>query len=891
MLLACYRALLLLCPARVRRECGREMEAVFVECVRRERQRRGRWRRSIVWVPGLLDVVMFATRARWDQARSGGRALRSLARQPGHAVRRAPVFVHDLRGSLRVMRAQPIMSLAIVLMLAVGVGATTAIFSVVYGVLLKPLPFPDADRLVQVSGTLPSRGWTRITLTEANFWDLHDQNSTLESFGMLGFGSFTLTGLDAPERISAGRVTTGFFRSLGVRPVAGRLFEPGEDQPGRGEALAMLSHRFWIRRFAADTGVVGRSISLDGRLYTVVGVLPPGSPWLDAGDAFVPFLRRANPNRGSFEYTGVARVKAGVSIDAAAADLSAIAKRLEAAYPAVNTGLGVIIQGSRSWIANDQLRRTLLVLLGAVVLLLFIACINVTNLLLVRASGRAREYAVRTALGATRADLVRERLTDSLLYSVVGATAGWFLASWMLRTLQALRPAGIPRLADVTLNGWVLAFAIGASLLVGLITGLIPAMRTPIANVVSALRQGGRGSAGDRSQSRMRQLFVATQVALALVLLVGAGLLVRSLLGVLAVDRGFQSENRLLLTVSVPSSYGAARLEQTNQLLIDRIAALPDVASVAAVSGRPLSPGSTGLGLAAADKPDIPGAPVPWATWRVITPDYFKAMGLPLLAGREFTPQDVIAKPWRAVISKRTADLLWPGENPIGKSAILWKGQSNRATEIIGVVGDMRERGLENDPTLAVYFPAGGAMDATTLQLVVHTKATPGGAIPPLRAAISAVDPSLPVSNIRTLDEIVMDSVATRRITMWLLIAFAALALMLALAGVYGVLAYSISSRTSEIGVRLALGAGHGRVLRAMIVQGMMPVLAGGAVGLVIAIAASRLMQTMLFEIRPHDPITYATVLLAVGAVAGLACYLPARRVLRLDPSIALRTE
>jgi putative ABC transport system permease protein len=888
MLRALYRSLLLLCPRGVRRDRGREMEAVFLECVRRERLRRAPWLRPFVWIPGVIDVVIFAARARWDQARAGGHAARRLTSE---ANRREPVIVHDIRGSLRVMRAQPFMSLAIVAMLAVGVGATTAIFSVVYGVLLKPLPFPDPDRVVQVSGTLPSRGWTTVSLTEANFWDLHDQNSTFEAFGMLGSGSFTLTGLDAPERISAARVTTGFFRSLGVRPVAGRLFEPGEDQPGRGDGLALLSHRFWMRRFAADTGVLGRSISLDGRPYTVVGILPPGSPWLDAGDAFVPFVRRANPNRGSFEFAGVARLKPGISMEAAAADLSAIARRLEAAYPATNRGLGIVLERSRSWIASDQLRRTLFVLLGAVILLLFIACINVTNLLLVRAAGRAREHAIRTALGATRADLVRERLTESLLYSTAGATAGWFLASWMLSTLQALTPAGIPRLADVTLNGWVLAFAIAASLVVGLVTGLVPALRAPIGNVVSALRQGGRGAAGDRSHSRVRQVFVATQVALALVLLVGAGLLVRSLAGLLAVDRGFQSENRLLLTVSVPSSYGSERLAQTNQALLDRVAALPAVAAAAAVSGRPLSPGSTGLGLGAADKPEIPGAPVPWATWRVITPDYFKAMGLPVLAGRAFTPQDVIAKPWRAVISKRTADLLWPGENPIGRTAILWKGQSNRAAEVVGVVGDMRERGLENDPTLAVYFPAGGALDTTTLQLVVHTNGVPSAAIPSLRAAIAAVDTNLPVSNIRTLDEIVTASVVTRRITMWLLIAFAGLALMLALAGVYGVLAYSISSRTSEIGVRLALGAEHTHVLRTMIVHGMVPVLLGGGVGLAIAIAASRLMRTMLFEIRPHDPITYAVVVLAVGGIAVLACYLPARRVLRLDPSIALRTE
>jgi putative ABC transport system permease protein len=318
---------------------------------------------------------------------------------------------------------------------------------------------------------------------------------------------------------------------------------------------------------------------------------------------------------------------------------------------------------------------------------------------------------------------------------------------------------------------------------------------------------------------------------------------------------------------------------------------LPGVSSVAAVSGRPLSRGSTGLGLAAADKPDTPGAPVPWATWRVITPDYFKAMGLPLLAGREFTPQDIIAKPWRAIISKRAADQLWPGENPIGRTAILWKGQSNRPGEIIGVVGDMRERGLENDPTLAVYFPAGGAMDATTLQLVLHTGVPPRDIVPALRTVVAAVDPNLPVSNIRTLDEIVTASLGTRRMTMWLLTSFSGLALILALAGVYGVLAYTIARRTSEIGLRLALGAEHRNVLRSVVAHGMRPVVVGAAIGLAVAAWLSRLMSNMLFEVRPHDPTTYVAVALAVTTVAVLACYLPARRVLRVDPATALRAE
>jgi putative ABC transport system permease protein len=891
MLLAVFRVLLRLCPKHLRRDYGREMEALFVKGVERERRRRGPWHRRWSCARGLVDVVAFAAGARWEQFRS--RPLR-LGQSLTRTTRRTPVIAHDLRGALRAMRAQPVMSSAIVVMLALGVGATTAIFSVVHGVLLKPLPFPEPDRIVQVFGSNVSRGWARITLTEANFWDLHDQNTTLEAFGALSFDSFTMTGAGAnaaPERVSGGKVTTGLFRSLGVRPVAGRLFETGEDLPGRGESLALLSHRLWTRGFAADPGVVGRSITLDGRPYTVIGVLPPGTPWLDVAEVFVPFLRRANPNRGSFEYTGIARLKPGVTIDGALADLTAISRRLEASYPGTNTGVSVVLDRSRSWAASDQLRRTLWILLGAVVLLLLIAGLNVTNLLLVRASTRARENAVRTALGASRADLIRERLTESLLYSGLDAAAGWLVAAWMLKTLQRLEPGGIPRLAEVTLNGTVLAFAIAAAVVVGLLTGLVPALRAPMGNVVGVLRQGARGAAGDRGQSRLRNTFVAAQVAVALVLLAGAGLLVRSLIGVLSVDRGFKSENRLLMTVSVPSSYGPARIGQTNQALIDRITGLTSVVAAAAINVRPLSRGSVGLGLAAADKPETPGGAVPWATWRIVTPGYFASMGLPLLAGREFTPQDVIGKPWRTVISKRAADLLWPGENPIGKTAILWKGLGNRQGEVIGVVGDMRERGLENEPTLAVYFPAGGAMDATTLQLVVHTRVPPNDAIASLRAAIGAVDPGLPVSNIRTLDEVVTASVATRRMTMWLLLTFAGLALMLALAGVYGVLAYSISRRTSEIGVRLALGAEPRVVLRSVVAHGMKPVLAGAAVGLAVAFAASRLMATLLFEVRPNDPATFAAVILSLLGVATLACYLPARRVLRVDPSIALRAD
>jgi putative ABC transport system permease protein len=879
-----YRALLYLCPRDVRRQYGADMEALFAQCVERERRRRGTWGGRLWCLRGLADLVTFAAGSRFEQ-------LRARPPKSSPRTRRLAVVVHDVRGALRLMRAQPVLSSTIILMLALGVGASTAIFSVVYGVLLKPLPFPEPDRIVQVSGSRLDRGWATVSLTEANFWDLHDRNHTLDAVGLLSFTSFTMTGRAEPERLSGGEVTTGFFRSLGVRPVAGRLFEPGEDLPGRGDGLVLLAHRFWQERFGADTSIVGRPVTLDSRSYTVIGVLPPGSPMLDSAQVFVPFVRRANPDRSSFEYTGVARLKSGVTFEAAAADLSAISKSLEAQYPATNRGLGHTLERSRTWIATDELRRTLWILLGAVGLLLLIACLNVTNLLLVRASARARESAVRTALGATRGDLVRERLTESLIYSLVGTAAGWFLAAGLLRALRAIEPAGIPRFDEIGLNGWALLFAAASALVVGLLTGLVPAWRTPMGNIVVALRQGARGSAGDRTHTRLRNAFVTAEVALALMLLVGAGLLVRSLVGVLSVDRGFKTENRLLFTVSLPSSYDPPRLIQTNEDIVARLKAVPGVESVAAINIRPLSRGSTGLGLAAADKPDAPDAPVPWATWRVVTPDYFKTMGLPLLAGREFTPQDMIAKPWRAIISKRAAEQLWPGQDPIGRTAILWKGQNNRPGEIIGVVGDMRERGLDNDPTLAVYFPAGGAMGATTLQLVMHTRSRPQELIPAVRTVVNAVDPALPVSNIRTLDEVVTASVAVRRLTMWLLATFAGLALVLALAGVYGVLAYSVARRTPEIGVRLALGADPRAVLRSVVAVGMRPVVIGAAIGLGAAIWISRLMSSMLFEVQPYDPATYAAAGATVTLVAIFACYVPARRVLRVDPATALRVE
>jgi len=795
---------------------------------------------------------------------------------------------HEITAVWRQMRQRPIGTAAIVLMLALGIGASTAMFSVVYGVLLRPLPFPDADRIVQVYGARPDRGWTQVSLTAANYWDLQDRNHTFEYLGAYRGTSAILSG-ETPEQVSVGAVSSGFYKALGVQPVIGRLFSAEEDATGETTRPVLLSHAFWMRKYGGNRDLVGQTLMFSSGPRTVIGVLPAGTPWLNAAEVYVPFVRRADANRNSFEYSAVGRLKPGVTIDTALADLQAVSKDLERQYPETNTGLGAALAPSRSWIANEDLTRTLWILLGAVGLLLVIACVNVANLLLARASSRAREMAVRSALGASRVDLARLLLSESVALGILACAAGLFLASGILSVIRNINPAGIPRIGEVELNGWVFAFASAVAVIVGVATGLVPAMHTPRTELVRALRQGQRGSVGDRRQVIVRNVFVGAQVALSLMLLVGAGLLVRSLLQVLEVDRGFQTEQRLMATVTIPGSYGEARVLQTGKDVLARVRALPDVASAAAVSGRPLSRGSTGLGLGIPEAPDEQGAAVPWATWRIITSDYFKTIGLPMVQGRDFAEDDRSAGVARTVVSRRIAEMFWPGQNPIGRTIILWKGQGNTRSEVIGVVADMRERGLEADPTLAVYF-TGGEL-TTNLNLVMHTRGDAEAAIPAMRGAIAAVDRALPISNIRTLEDAVDQSVSARRFTMMLLVAFAGLAVILALAGVYGVLSYAVARRTAEIGVRLALGAGHRRVLGLVLAQGMRPVVIGLAIGAGAALWLTQLMTSLLFQVTARDPWTFVTVSVVLAACGALACYLPARQVLRVDPVVALRIE
>jgi predicted permease len=782
-----------------------------------------------------------------------------------------------------------------VVTLALGIGANTAIFSVIYSVLLRPLPFGEPDRIVQVWESRVEQGWTRASVAPANFWDFRDMQRTFEDLGTYQGRSVNLTGYEYPERLDGGYVSAGFFRILQVSPVLGRTFLPGEDQPGDGNLVALLGNEFWRSRFNADPDIIGTTLTVNDLQYTIVGVLPPGRPWLNYADIFMPYVRDPAATRQSFELAVIGRMKPDVTSETAHEDLSSVARRLEEQYPEEIAGIGVSIGSSSEWVANDDLRRALWILLGAVAFLLLIACVNLANMLLAKATGRMRETAVRAALGADRGRITRLVLTESLLLGLVGAAAGLLLAVWLIDVVRGFDPGGIPNLQEAGLNPWVLAFTIFVGVATGVLSGVVPAIQMPRVDFSSALREGDRGVSGTRGQKRLRSSLVAAEVALSLILLVGAGLLIRSFGQVMGVERGFQTDSRLIFAVSVPDSYDDAQESQLRRDFLERVRGVPVVRSAAAVSMRPVVGGSTGMGILPSRQPEEPDEDVPWATWRMVTPEYFRTMSIPLLRGRGFDERDGLDAESMTInggviISERLAARLFPGEDPIGLRVDLWRGQGSLEAEIIGVVGNMRERGLDRDPTLAVYLPYRG-LGWSPNYFVVHAAGDPTAVVPTLRAQLAELDPGLPISRVQTLDELISDSVATRRFNMFLLAIFAGVALLLALAGIYGVQSYSVTRRTSEIGVRVAMGATPDRIIKQIIRQGMVPAVLGIVIGLIGAFILSRLMSDLLFGIAASDVITYAGVAVLLTVTALISCYLPALRALRIDPVIALREE
>jgi len=798
-------------------------------------------------------------------------------------------LAQDLRYGLRTLSVAPGVTSMAVLTIALGIGATTAIFSIVYSVLLRPLPFPEPQRLVQLWETRVEHGWDRTSFNQANFWDVRAQNRTFEEIGAFIRTRSNLTGSGNPRSISVGKVSSGFFTLLGVKPILGRGFLDGDDQSEHDSHIALLENRFWRTEFGGDRQIIGQTLRFDGRPVTVVGVLPPGEPWLNSADAFIPLVYDPKANRSGFELEVVGRIRPGVSIETASADLESVSRMLAVEYPRQDDGMGIVIEPASTWVASSGLRRALWVLLCAVGFLLLIACINLTNLLLVRATGRTREIALRAALGARRWRIAQMVLVESLLLGLAGGGLGLLFAFLMVRVLTGMDPGGVPRLENARLNTPVLIFTLGAAVLTGLLSGLAPALQAPYGDVTGALREGGRTQAGNRVQSRLRAVLVTLEVGLSLMLLVGAGLLIRSFDRLLHVERGFQSENRIALAVNLPVSYGREQVNEVLTRFLTAAAAAPQVVSAAAVSARPMVPGyNPVMGIGTTDQGDAASGNAPWAGFRLVTPDYFRTMGIPLLDGRVFDEQDVTMQ--RVVISRRLAELLWAGRNPVGHHAVLWKGQSNLEAEVIGVVADQRERALDRDPTLTVYLPYYAA-GVSPIHFVVQTADDPMSVVGSLRSILSAIDPDLPLSDIESLDAVVARSLAPRRFNTLLLGTFAGLALLLAMAGIYGVLSYSVARRTSEIGVRVALGASGRTVLVLIMRQGLRPVLTGVGVGLVGAYGLSRLLSGMLFGVTPADPLTYTSVAMLAIVTALVACYVPANRATRVDPMSALRYE
>jgi putative ABC transport system permease protein len=802
----------------------------------------------------------------------------------------------DLRYAGRMLLKAPGFSLVVIVVLALGIGASTAIFSVVHAVLLRPLPYDDPDRLVLIRETLRDRFGG---VTAPNFVDWREQNQVFAEMAARQRATFTLTGRDQPERVSGARVTHRYFPMLGVAPVLGRSFLPEEDRPG-APPVALLSEALWRSRFAADTGVVGGAIRLDGRAHTVVGIAPAGVE-IPGGveELWVPLS--IGPDdlaaTGSHTLSVVARLKPGVELEQARSDMKSIARRLEAVRPHSNQGWSVDVSPLHERVVAGA-RTGLVLLLAAVAFVVLIACANVANLLLARAGQRRQEMAVRAAIGASRLRLVRQLLVESVLLGVLGGAAGLLVAYWGTDGLVALLPSGLPRASQVRIDGWVLGFALALSMAAGVLFGLAPALHTSSSRgaLTESLRQAGRVSGP--GAERLKGLLMVAEVALALLLLVGAGLLGRSYLRLQGVEPGIDPENVLALQLALPASrYGEP--EQVSRFygdLLEKVAALPGVDAAAATSHLPLGAGGFNLAVFVEGAAPAPPSGVPTAYYRAVTANYFQALGVRLLRGRPFGERDRLGAPRVAIVNATMARLIWPGQEPLGRRFTLDDNET-APIEVVGVASDVHHFGLDREPQAELHVPylqATGTYWSWTnrsLTLVVRGSTPAPALAAAVRRAVASVDKDLPVYGIRTMSEVLAASVVARRASTTLLGLFAAAALLLASVGLYGVVSYSVGRRTHELGLRMALGARAGDVQRLVLARGLRLALLGLAVGFAGALALSRLLSDLVFGISTLDPATLAAVGGLLLAVSLLACYLPARRATRIDPAAALRFE
>jgi len=811
-------------------------------------------------------------------------------------------FVADLKFALRMLRRSPGVAAAAIMALALGIGANTAIFSVVDGVLLRPLPYPDSQQLVAVYRTSSRYGWQSSPFSYPDFKDLLAQNHVFENVGVWSDGDASLAGSGAPERVLTRVASSTLLATLRVAPVVGRNFLPSEELEG-SDHVVLLDFQLALRRFGSAHEALGKSVRLNGVDYQVVGILPRGFRFDAPADVWRPTstTRDIMQVRNAHFLNVLARQKPGVSDEVIAADLAAFSKYLTETFPDVypaSSGLGVRAEPFLAATVGD-VRLQLLVLLGAVAFVLLIACANVANLLLARAATRNREMAIRTALGAGRARLVRQLLTESVLLAVVGGALGVLFAAWAMDALVSLAPDALPRAADVALDGRVLAFNGALAVATGLAFGLMPALAASRPDLHDALKDGTRGTSGGRG--RLRNALVVSEVALSMVLLVGTGLMVRSFVRLRSVDPGFRADHALTLRISVPvadnnvTDADRARFVRFFGEAGARLQQLPGVTAVGGINVMPLSNNTPDAlveieGFTPADKSDPPI----WCQSRRVTGDWFAAMGIPMIRGRGFLPSDVATSPPVVVVNQAWVTKYSPDREAIGRH-IREVSSTDKASPwatIVGVIGDVRGYGLDQPARPEMYWPLTQKNDRSSLMsLIVRTSRDPAAVAGAVRTAIADVDASQPIFGVKRLDDVVAESLAQRRFTLSVMLLFGVVALLLAAVGIYGVMAYTVAQRTQEIGIRVALGATAATVLGMVLRDGMKLVALGLGFGGAAAVALTRVASSLLWGVSSTDALTYAVIVALVAAVALLAIVVPARRATRVDPMQALRSE
>lgn len=802
-------------------------------------------------------------------------------------------FYQDLRLSLRSLFRRPSAAIAAaVTAMALGIGAAVAIFSVVNAVLLQPLPYPDADRLVTVWNHFPKLGLHHLEISEPELYDYRKRSTSLQALAAIFLIQGNLTGVDDPERISTAAVSPALFPILGIQPSHGRVFTEGEDRPD-SPRVAVLSDAFWRRRQGADPQVIGRDMLINGNPYTIIGVMPPSFRYPENVDLWAPLrLDPANPrSRGNHELTTLGRLKPGVDPRAAQAEMNAIAHQMQQDFPDYypsDSGWGVSLISFHDELTGN-VRPALLVLLAAVGLVLLIACANVTNLQLERALTRSREIAVRTALGEPRGSLIRRFIIESLMVTFLGGGVGVLVAALAVRALTRIDPTAIPRAYDIALDARVLLFAVALALVSGLVIGLVPTVQASKLSLNEALREGGEKSVGGRGRQRARRMLVVIETAMALVLVVGAGLLARTFVNLQRVNPGFDAANTLTLQIALPSKKYAKnpQVSAFYQQLVESVAALPGVRHAGVIDCLPLSGLESSASYFVEEHMPASDSLPPEADLRFVSPDYFRAMGISLKQGRSFGTQDRADAPGVAIIDEELARRAWPGEVPLGKRVKLSGSADVPWMTVVGVVGHVKYTGLDSQSREQLYLPF-AQVPIRTAFLAVRSDDNPTALAGSVRHLVKKLDTELPIFDVQTMSDRLARSIASRRLSMSLLLSLAVLALFLAAVGMYSVISYSVTQRSREIGMRMALGAQRGDILRMVVGEGLTMALLGIAAGLATAYWATHFLGSLLFGIHATDLATYLMTSLLLVTTAAAASYFPARKATRVSPMTAL---